>query len=690
MNNILLLIISRYRMKAIVTNLLVACGILLSTCGIFDAVEQTGGIQIKLINQMGAKTLLPTIDMIVVRYAIYGSSPSGDTFEDLDYSGESVTIGSLRFGEWTVSVDGKNAAGIIIGHGDGNTVVHTDETSTVAIPVQPLPGTGMLDLTVNWHAADIDIPSVDSELVPPIGESQDIIFTHEGDSQATSVSTGIPTGYHTLIVKLLDNGLLTMGSVEVVRIVKAETTYGTFDFLDVNQPGGSIQVNITPEMDDPLTVTIAGGVELIEVGGSMTVSASVTESVGNVVYVWYVNGESVATGDQHVVSGLEEGVYRLDVTTFTADGTRAGSATHEFQVVEGIVSNGLLAYYPFNGNANDESINENHGTLYGDVALTSDRFGNVGKAFSFDGSGDYIDCGNDVMVNPETAITVSAWILLDAYPISGNWVSIVNKRMSYILQIRGSIGLVLTIFAGGSTWKGITRGVSPQTDFTLGEWYHVVGTYNETTTDGYLYIDGLQQSTEPNYNGWPTTLSPGGDNLYIGSEAGLNWQWFDGKIDDIRIYDRALTDIEVQSLYQEGDGQYVESTQMIIVDRINNRLVKIDDMTGSNWQTFGSGGNGVNQFNEPRDLATDSSGRIYITDRHNHRVVRMDNFDGTGWTTYGGQFNYPVGIAIDDMDRIYIGDNWNHRIVRFDNMNGDGWVTFGTSGNGVNPPYAPR
>jgi len=64
----------------------------------------------------------------------------------------------------------------------------------------------------------------------------------------------------------------------------------------------------------------------------MTVTASVAGSVGNVIYVWYLNGESKATGSNTnpsftFGSSLPAGVYRLDVTAFTADGKRAGAAS---------------------------------------------------------------------------------------------------------------------------------------------------------------------------------------------------------------------------------------------------------------------------------------------------------------------------------------------------------------------------
>jgi hypothetical protein len=67
----------------------------------------------------------------------------------------------------------------------------------------------------------------------------------------------------------------------------------------------------------------------------------------------------------------------------------------------------LLAYYPFNGNANDESGNGNHGTIHGPV-LTEDRFGNPNSAFSFDGVDDYIDLGNDASLSPAASISLEA------------------------------------------------------------------------------------------------------------------------------------------------------------------------------------------------------------------------------------------------------------------------------------------
>jgi len=74
------------------------------------------------------------------------------------------------------------------------------------------------------------------------------------------------------------------------------------------------------------------------------------------------------------------------------------------------LTDGLVAYYPFNGNANDESGNGNNGTVYG-ATLSNDRFGNIDSAYSFDGVDDYIDIMNSDELNfGEGDFTISSWL----------------------------------------------------------------------------------------------------------------------------------------------------------------------------------------------------------------------------------------------------------------------------------------
>jgi streptogramin lyase len=124
-----------------------------------------------------------------------------------------------------------------------------------------------------------------------------------------------------------------------------------------------------------------------------------------------------------------------------------------------------------------------------------------------------------------------------------------------------------------------------------------------------------------------------------------------------------------------------------VADTYNNRIVYFTDMTGAGWTTLpgadaGAEAGAPGSFLSPRDVFISASGKIYIVD-DNDRIVRMDDITGAGWTTFGttgtgtNQFGSPFGVAVDSMERIYIADLGNERIVRIDDMNGTGWTTWG-------------
>jgi hypothetical protein len=139
-------------------------------------------------------------------------------------------------------------------------------------------------------------------------------------------------------------------------------------------------------------------------------------------------------------------------------------------------------------------------------------------------------------------------------------------------------------------------------------------------------------------------------------------------------------------------------TKMYVTDGLNNRLIEVNvsgTLDTSGWASFGSAGSGVNQFGGAAgrigDVAVDATGRIYITDPGNNRIVRIDNMSGAGWTTFGtagsgvGQFMLASGIALDAAGRIYVTDESANRVIRIDDMTGANWAEMGpvAGGSGV-------
>src|SRR5208283_1051513 len=125
------------------------------------------------------------------------------------------------------------------------------------------------------------------------------------------------------------------------------------------------------------------------------------------------------------------------------------------------------------------------------------------------------------------------------------------------------------------------------------------------------------------------------------------------------------------------------SGRIYVADTYNCRIDRMDDITGANWVSFGTCGSGANQFSTGglADITTDSSGRIDVADPGNGRIVRFDDMSGTNWTTFGtagsgtNQLIGAQGVAVDSADRIYIADTGNRRIVRMDDMTGTNWTT---------------
>jgi len=207
---------------------------------------------------------------------------------------------------------------------------------------------------------------------------------------------------------------------------------------------------------------------------------------------------------------------------------------------------GLVAYYPFNGNANDESGNENHGAVHGAI-LTIDRFGNPDAAYHFDGVDDHINCGHSPLLDVNHH-TIAAWIRID---ISSGHRRIVSKVDPHVHEAI-DLGInpdnrLRTNFATGSEKNHELLGSEVLEN---DRWYFVAVTYDGTKVA--LYVDGKVDSTFPRSG----TVRTNGVDLAIGRHGGYPYPdeddyWFSGSIDEVRIYNRALSDTEIQALYNE-------------------------------------------------------------------------------------------------------------------------------------------
>ncbi len=296
-------------------------------------VNDTGKIQISLANNINARTLAPSINMNVASYTVTGTGPGNATFTATS-AGEPISKAGLVIGDWTIVVNASNSSAELIGTGTANAQVNSGENTNVSVSVAPIAGSGTLSLNISWLAFQVQNPSIVASLTPALGAAQVMNFNVDG-ANASYLNAAVPTGYYTFAFTLLDDGIAVTGAAEVVRIVDGQVTSGSFAIDNGDLAPGSLTVTINANLQNPLLVSIAGAQATLSMGNTQTLTASVSNYSDSVVYEWFVNGAiQVSTGASFVFgSGLAIGDFRIDVTSYNADRSRAGSAKQDVKVI---------------------------------------------------------------------------------------------------------------------------------------------------------------------------------------------------------------------------------------------------------------------------------------------------------------------------------------------------------------------
>jgi trimeric autotransporter adhesin len=277
---------------------------------------------------------------------------------------------------------------------------------------------------------------------------------------------------------------------------------------------------------------------------------------------------------------------------------------------QSFLTNGLVAYYPLNGNANDESGNGNNGTVFG-ATLTADRFGVSGMAYQFNGTNDYIAANVPNLPTGSAARTVSLWACAQPVTVGGRCLlfwgtgqnqegfGIINNSAPYTWQ--------------GETWGGgddVNSGVVVDTN-----WHQIVVIYSGSILS--ISVDGVQKGTlsEP----IATPLSP----LTIGANTNVNaLQFFSGAINDVRIYNLAFSSNEVEQLYQYESTPQVAIVQAVIPSFSNLYI-------GTNYQL---------QVSPDLNTWTNSGSAFTAT---NSTMIYPQYFNVTNWS----QFFFRLQVA---------------------------------------------
>jgi hypothetical protein len=251
-----------------------------------------------------------------------------------------------------------------------------------------------------------------------------------------------------------------------------------------------------------------------------------------------------------------------------------------------IPTEGLVAYYPFNGNANDESGNGHHATVNGAI-LSSDRDGNNDKAYEFSHQGASFGDDHQSIYIPfhsdfqSQTFTIGVWFRADSYGWDGNSKiesTLISKRensndvnqATYRIQLSSSFTRSEIGSNTGSDEIPCTINTNP---INLDVWYHAASTYDGVTLK--QYINGVKTSELVCDLGHNAVSTSG---IMLGQTWQYNGYWYhlDGKLDEFMVYNRALTD-------QEMENYYVSATSDILlngtVSAENNQIKNVADPT---------------------------------------------------------------------------------------------------------------
>ena len=225
------------------------------------------------------------------------------------------------------------------------------------------------------------------------------------------------------------------------------------------------------------------------------------------------------------------------------------------QVPNYVPTNGLVGYWPFNGNANDESVNTNDGTVNG-ATLTTDRFGNASSAYDFDGVDDYISgtASSSLDVSTTQTLSMSCWInVLTFPPYNGGQMG--AARIFSLSDVEGTIvgqQYALAInseaqiywLAHGPAGFENNGGNISSSILSNSNWEHLIMTYDGDSIK--FYLNGLLVFSKQEIDSFQAASN---GFLNISSLINLPITPFNGQIDDIGIWNRALNQCEISALY---------------------------------------------------------------------------------------------------------------------------------------------
>lgn len=273
---------------------------------------------------------------------------------------------------------------------------------------------------------------------------------------------------------------------------------------------------------------------------------------------WSFGNGATSTASSPTITYASAGTYTVSLTVTGAGGSNTATKTGYISVsapastTTNPASNGLVAAYGFDETTGtqvlDASGNGNHGTLANATRATLAKFG---RSLSFNGSNSLVTVNDSNSLDLTNGMTISAWV----YPTSWatGWKALVMKErpsgLAYALSANSDLGQP----AASLRIAGADRSLSAGAHLPSNTWTHLVATYDGATQR--LFVNGAQVGSRAQTGTLETSASP----LRIGGNTVWANEYFQGLIDEVRVYNRALSQTEIATLAQTPVTQTVST-----------------------------------------------------------------------------------------------------------------------------------
>jgi hypothetical protein len=357
---------------------------------------------------------------------------------------------------------------------------------------------------------------------------------------------------------------------------------------------------------------------------------------------------------------------------------------------------GLVAYYTFNGGSGaDSSGKGNHVYSSNNITATTNRFNISNSAVSFNGVNSYMTVKDNASLRlSNTDFTTNVWIYMEAYNASFG---------SELLCKRGTgsnNGWNYSVFGNastnpapiGSTSLQVSGGLDPLAAggraIGLNQWHMLTTVYKTATKTVTFYIDGV---LDKSVSGIPTPSSASTVDLYIGADSQSSAYYLKGKLDDIRIYNKALPPSLIQKLYTPGQAPPI----LPAVDSLKINLIAYYPLNNSGADSSGQGNHvyasnnitsSTNRFNIPNSAVRFDglSSFMKVKDNADLRLSNT-NFSINVWINLEA-YNDSFGSEVLCKRGSGSGNGWNYSVFGNASLNAApiGSTSFQVSG-GLDP-----